>query len=82
MRSIFCPKLDRITASVGFSAYSKKVENRAGALATGTLVHRRTGAHVKKCVYYNMEEEYVTIKIKKKDLERLIALLEKLEALL
>jgi hypothetical protein len=29
-----------------------------------------------------MEEEYVTIKIKKKDLERLIALLEKLEALL
>ena len=28
------------------------------------------------------EEEYVTIKIKKKDLERLIALLEKLEALL
>jgi len=34
----------------------------------------------KKCVYYSMEEEYVTIKIKKKDLERLIALLEKLEA--
>jgi len=27
-----------------------------------------------------MEEEYVTIKIKKKDLERLIALLEKLVA--
>jgi hypothetical protein len=27
-----------------------------------------------------MEEEYVTIKIKKKDLERLIALLEKLGA--
>ena len=77
--SIFCPKPDRITASVGFSAYPK-VENRAGALATGILVHRRTGA--KNCVYYSMEEEYVTIKIKKKDLERLIALLEKLEALL
>jgi len=38
------------------------------------------GAHVKKCVYYGMEEEYVTIKIKKKDLEMLIALLEKLVA--
>jgi len=39
-----------------------------------------SGAHVKKCVYYSMEEEYVTIKIKKKDIERLIALLEKLGA--
>jgi len=39
-----------------------------------------SGAHVKKCVYYSMEEEYIIIKIKKKDLERLIALLEKLGA--
>jgi len=41
--STFSPKPDRITASLGFSAYQKG-RKRAGALATGTLVHRRTGA--------------------------------------
>jgi len=40
----FLAKKDRITASLGFSAYQKRQKNRAGALATGTLVHRRTSA--------------------------------------